>query len=121
VFASSTLQYIPDWIAVLTRLADVCERWIVLPRLPITSGAAFVARQNMRFLSGPHAGETAGTISHRFFNKKELVGVLLTRGFALMHDHFISDYGAHITQIGHPPGDVTLRVAAFARKESGLG
>jgi putative methyltransferase (TIGR04325 family) len=118
VFASSTLQYIRDWAALLTKLADVCERWIVLPRLPITSGAAFVARQNIRFLNGPHSGETAGTIAHRFFNREELIGVLLARGFELVHDHFISDYGAHMTRIGHPPGDVTLRVLGFGSKET---
>jgi putative methyltransferase (TIGR04325 family) len=118
VFASSTLQYIPDWAALLTKLADVCERWIVLPRLPITSGATFVASQNIRFLNGPHAGETAGTIAHRFFNRGELIGVLRARGFELVHDHFISDYGAHLTQIGHPPGDVTLRVLVFGSKET---
>jgi putative methyltransferase (TIGR04325 family) len=118
VLASSTLQYIPDWAAILTRLADVCASWIVLPRLPITSGATFVARQNIRFLDGPHAGKTAGTIAHRFFNREELIGVLLARGFELVHDHFISDYGAYMTQIGHPPGDITLRVLAFGSKET---
>jgi putative methyltransferase (TIGR04325 family) len=118
VFASSTLQYIPDWVAVLARLADACERWIVLSRLPITRGPAFVARQNVRFVNGPHSGETAGTIPHRFFNREELIDVLRARGFELVHDHFISDYGVHMTQIGRPPGDVTLRVIAFVRKES---
>jgi putative methyltransferase (TIGR04325 family) len=118
VFASSTLQYVQEWKAVLSAIANKTSGWLVLPRLPITTGKTFIARQNIRFLNGPHAGKSAGSAPHWFVNRQELLDILSGVGHHLVHDHYISDYGAEITHLERPPGDATLRVMSFAAPQS---
>lgn len=115
VFASSTLQYISEWKQVLSLLGNMARGWLVLPRLPVTTGQTFAVRQQINFVSGPHSGKSAGATPHWIFNRDEIDGLLRGQGLIMCHDHFISDYGAEMTHLDQPAGVVTLRVKSFAR------
>ena len=117
VLASSTLQYIHEWRGALASLARVGAHWIVLPRLPVTTGRTFAAIQDVKFNSGPHIGKSAGRVRHWFFNRDAILELMRTHGFQMAHEHFIADYGAQLAHLSRPAGDVTLRVLTFSRAD----
>jgi putative methyltransferase (TIGR04325 family) len=118
VYSSSTLQYIRDWQAALGRLAAYGARFFSLNRFPVTDRASFIARQQIAFASGPHAGKSAGSAPHRFFNEEEVVDLLRGRGYRCIYDHYISDYGLLLGTLRPAGQSCVLKAKLFARADA---
>jgi putative methyltransferase (TIGR04325 family) len=115
VFSSSTIQYIGDWADVLRRLADYSARYLLLTRLPTTSGKTFVTRQSLTMAYGPAKGTFAGWTYHRFFNRSEIHKVLEHSGYCTLLDVFYSDYSSLVAGLPCDYRDCTLRVMLFEK------
>ena len=108
VMASASLQYAPDWQAMLTRLAEATTGLLYVARAPVALRAAsFVVLQ--RAYDYGYDTEYLGWV----FNREELLAVAGAAGVTLMREFLVA---AQLAADGAPESPVGHRGFLFAPK-----
>jgi len=118
LIASSVIQYIEDYGAILDRLFAFGADVVYLTRLLCTEGASFAMRQNLTLSYGPHAGTYIGWTPSWFIDRNEVHRRAEAAGYARLLDVFFSDYSGLLAGTPQEGIDCTLRTMMFGRTGS---